>query len=65
MLTDHEIIEEVAHDLEGLADKLALLTRTVSPPYAHLVVDLIGDVERAQNAAETLAYEIRLLDTAT
>lgn len=65
MLTDHEPIEEIAQDLEGLADRLALLTRTVSPPYTHLVVDLIADVEKAQNAAETLAYEIRLLDTAT
>ena len=65
MLTDHEPIAEIAQDLEGLADKLALLTRTVSPSYTHLVVDLIGDVERAQNAAEVLAYEIRLLDTAT
>lgn len=65
MLTDHEPIEEIAQDLEGLADRLALLTRTVSPSYTHLVVDLTADVERAQNAAETLAYEIRLLDTAT
>lgn len=65
MLTDHEPVEEVAQDLESLADRLALLTRTISPPYTQLVVDLIGDVEKAQNAAETLAYEIRLLDTAT
>lgn len=64
MLIDHEPIEEIAQDLEGLAGRLALLTRTVSPSYTHLVVELIGDVERAQNAAETLAYEIRLLDTA-
>lgn len=65
MLTDHEPIEEVAQDLEALADRVALLTRTISPTYTHLVVDLAADVERAQNAAETLAYEIRLLDTAT
>lgn len=65
MLTDHELIEEAAQDMEALADRLALLTRTISPPYTHLVVELIGDVEKAQNAAETLAYEIRLLDTAT
>lgn len=65
MLTDHEPLEEIAQSLEGLADKLALLTRTISPSYTHLVVELIGDVEKAQNAAETLAYEIRLLDTAT
>lgn len=65
MLTDHEPIEEIAQELEALADRAALLTRTVRPSYTHLVVDLIGDVEKAQNAAETLAYEIRLLDTAT
>lgn len=65
MLTDHEPIEEIAQDLEGLVDRLALLTRTISPSYTHLVVELIGDVEKAQNAAETLAYEIRLIDTAT
>ena len=65
MLTDHEPIEEIAQDLESLADRLALLTRTISPSYTHLVVELIGDVEKAQNAAETLAYEIRLIDTAT
>lgn len=65
MLTDHEPLEEIAQDLESLANKLALLTRTISPSYTHLVVDVIGDVERAQNAAETLAYEVRLLDTAT
>lgn len=65
MLTDHEPIEEVAQDLEAMSDRLALLTRTIDPAYAHLVVDLIGDVEKAQNAAETLAYEIRLLDMAT
>ena len=65
MLTDHEPISEIAQDLEALADRAALLTRTVSPSYAHLVVDLAADVEKAQNAAETLAYEIRLLDTAT
>lgn len=65
MLTDSETIMEIAQDLEGLADRAALLTRTVSPRYTHLVVDLAADVEKAQNAAETLAYEIRLLDTAT
>lgn len=65
MLTDHEPLEEVAQDLEALVDRLALLTRTVSPTYTHQVVELIGDVEKAQNAAETLAYEIWLLDTAT
>ncbi len=65
MLTDHEPIEEVAQDLEALADRVALLTRTVSPSYTHLVVGLAADVERAQNTAEVLAYEIRLLDTAT
>lgn len=65
MLTDHELISEIAQDLEALADRAALLTRTVPPSYTHLVVDLAADVERAQNAAETLAYEIRLLDTAT
>lgn len=65
MLTDHEPISEIAQDLESLADRLALLTRTISPSYTHLVVDLAADVETAQNAAETLAYEIRLLDTAT
>ena len=65
MWTDHEPVSEIAQDLEALTDRLALLTRTVSPSYTHLVVDLIGDVEKAQNAAETLAYEIRLLDTAT
>lgn len=65
MLTDHDPLEEVAQDLEAMSDRLALLTRTIDPAYAHLVVDLIGDVEKAQNAAETLAYEIRLLDTAT
>lgn len=65
MLTDSEPIEEVAQDLEDLADRVALLTRTISPSYTHLVIELIGDVEKAQNAAETLAYEIRLLDTAT
>lgn len=65
MLTDHEPISEVAQDLEAMSDRLALLTRTIDPAYAHLVVDLIGEVETAQNAAETLAYEIRLLDTAT
>lgn len=65
MLTDHEPVEEVAQDLEALADRVALLTRTVSPSYTHLVVDLAADVEKAQNAAEVLAYEIRLLDTAT
>ena len=65
MLTDHEPLEEIAQDLEVLADRVALLTRTVSPLYTHLVVDLVADVEKAQNAAETLAYEIRLLDTAT
>ena len=65
MLIDHEPISEMAQDLEALADRVALLTRTVSPSYAHLVVDLAADVEKAQNAAECLAYEIRLLDTAT
>lgn len=65
MLTDHEPISEIAQDLEALANRVALLTRTVSPSYTHLVVDLAADVEKAQNAAETLAYEIRLLDTAT
>lgn len=65
MLIDHEPIEEVAQDLEALADRVALLTRTVNPSYTHLVVDLAADVEKAQNAAEVLAYEIRLLDTAT
>lgn len=65
MLTDHEPIEEIAQDLEALADRVALLTRTVSPSYTSLVVDLAADVGKAQNAAETLAYEIRLLDTAT
>lgn len=65
MLTDHEPIEEVAQDLGAVSDRLALMTRTISPSYTHLVVELIGDVEKAQNAAETLAYEIRLLDTAT
>lgn len=65
MWTDPEPITEVAQDLGRLSARLALLTRTVSPSYTHLVVDLIGDVEKAQNAAETLAYEIRLLDTAT
>ena len=65
MLTDHEPIEEVAQDLEALADRVALLTRTVSPSYTPLIVDLAADVEKAQNAAEVLAYEIRLLDTAT
>lgn len=65
MLTDSEPIAEVAQDLERISDRLVLLTRTVSPSYTHLVVDLVGDVEKAQNAAETLAYEIRLLDTAT
>lgn len=65
MWTDHEPISEIAQGLEALADRAALLTRTVSPPYTHLVVDLAADVEKAQNAAETLAYEIRLLDTAT
>lgn len=65
MLTDHESISEIAQDLEALADRVALLTRTVSPLYTRLVVDLAADVEKAQNAAETLAYEIRLLDTAT
>lgn len=65
MLTDHEPISEIAQDLEALADRVALLTRTVGPSYTHLVVDLAADVEKAQNAAETLAYEIRLLDTAT
>lgn len=65
MLTDHEPVVEIAQDLGSISDRLALLTRTVNPSYTHLVVDLIGDVERAQNAAETLAYEIRLLDTAT
>lgn len=65
MLTDSETIMEIAQDLEGLADRAALLTRTVSPRYTHLVVDLAADVEKAQNAAETLAYEIRLMDTAT
>lgn len=65
MLTDHEPISEIAQDLEALADRVALLTRTVSPSYTHLVVDLAEDVEKAQNAAETLAYEMQLLDTAT
>lgn len=65
MLTDHEPILEVAQDLEALADRVALLTRTISPTYTHLVVDLAADIEKAQNAAEVLAYEIRLLDTAT
>ena len=65
MLTDHEPISEIAQDLEALADRVVLLTRTVSPSYTNLVVDLAADVEKAQNAAETLAYEIRLLDTAT
>ena len=59
MLTDHEPILEIAQDREALADRVALLTRTVSPSYTHLVVDLAADVEKA------LAYEIRLLDTAT
>lgn len=65
MLTDSEPISEIAQDLGALADRTALLTRTVSPSYTHLVVELAADVEKAQNAAETLAYEIRLLDTAT
>ena len=65
MLTDPEAVTEIAQDLEALADRAALLTRTVAPPYAHLVADLVADVEKAQNAAECLAYEIRLLDTAT
>ena len=65
MLTDHEPIEEIAQDLEAISDRVALLTRTVGPSYTHMVVGLIGDVEKAQNAAEPLAYEIRLLDTAT
>lgn len=65
MLNDHEPVEEVAQDLEALADRVALLTRTISPTYTHLAVDLAADVEKAQNAAEVLAYEIRLLDTAT
>lgn len=65
MLIDHEPISEIAQDLEALADGVALLTRAVSPSYTHLVVDLAADVEKAKNAAETLAYEIRLLDTAT
>lgn len=65
MLIDHEPISEIAQDLEALADRVALLTRTVSPSYTRLVVELAADVEKAQNAAETLAYEIQLLDTAT
>lgn len=65
MLIEHESVAEIAQDLEALVDRVALLTRTVPPSYTHLVVDLAADVEKAQNAAETLAYEIRLLDTAT
>jgi len=65
MSTDHEALVEIAQDLEALTDRVALLTRTISPSYTPLVVDLAADVERAQNAAETLAYEIGLLDTAT
>lgn len=64
-MNDSERITEIAQDLEALADRAALLTRTVSPSYTHLVADLAADVEKAQNAAEVLAYEIRLLDTAT
>ena len=65
MLTDSEPISEIVQDLERISDRLALLARTVSPSCAGQVVGLIHDVELAQNAAECLAYEIRLLDTAT
>lgn len=65
MSTDSEPITEIAQDLERISNRLALLTRTVSPAYAGQVVHLTEDVELAQNAAECLAYEIRLLDTAT
>ena len=65
MWTDSEPITEIAQDLGRISDKLALLTRTVSPSYAGQVASLIHDVDLAQNAAECLAYEIRLLDTAT
>lgn len=65
MWTDSEPITEIAQDLGRISDRLALLTRTVSPPYAGQVAGLIHDVDLAQNAAECLAYEIRLLDTAT
>lgn len=65
MLTDSEPITEIAQDLGRISDRLALLTRTVSPSYAGQVAGLIHDVDLAQNAAECLAYEIRLLDTAT
>lgn len=65
MWTDSEPITEIAQDLGRISDRLALLTRTVSPAYAGRVAGLIHDVDLAQNAAECLAYEIRLLDTAT
>lgn len=65
MSIDSERIVEIAQDLESISDRLALLTRMVSPSYGDRVIHLIEDVELAQNAAECLAYEIRLLDTAT